>query len=84
MQDTADALAIKRPTIWNNLVCVYIYIYIYIYRLIYQNFRINANQNSTIDTQITKRNPNTALSSNHNRREQGKKKDQQKENQNNE
>ena len=31
MQDTGDALAIKRPTTKNNLVYKYIYIYIYIY-----------------------------------------------------
>ena len=30
--------------------------YIYIYRLLYQNFRIAANQKSTIDTQTSKKN----------------------------
>ena len=28
----------------------------YVYRLLYQNFRITANQKSTIDTQINKKN----------------------------
>ena len=28
----------------------------YIYRLLYQNFRVTANQNSTIDTQANKKN----------------------------
>ena len=42
MQDIGDAFAIKRPTTSNNLI--------YIYRLLYQNFRITANQKSTIDT----------------------------------
>ena len=54
MQDTGDELAIKRTTTANNLVCVYMYIYIYI--LLYQNFRITANQKSTIDTQTNKKN----------------------------
>ena len=44
MQDTGDALAIKRPTTLKQSC-------IYIYRLLYQNFRITANQKSTIDTQ---------------------------------
>ena len=44
MQDNGDALAIKRPTTSNNLV------------YIYQNFRITANQKSTIDTQTNKKN----------------------------
>ena len=52
MQDTGDALAIKRPTTYNNLI--------YIYRHLYQNFRITANQKSTIDTQ-RKINSNTTL-----------------------
>ena len=30
--------------------------YVYIYRLLYQNFRITANQKSTIDTQTNKKN----------------------------
>ena len=47
MQDTADALAIKRPTIS------------YICRPLYQNFRVIANQKSTIGTQIRKTNSNT-------------------------
>ena len=34
---------------------------VYIYRLLYQNFRVNANRKSTTDTQIRKRNPNTTL-----------------------
>ena len=34
---------------------------LYIYRLLYQNFRVTANQKSTIDTQIRKSNPNTTL-----------------------
>ena len=42
MQDTGDALAIKRTT--NKTI-------LYTYRLVYQNFRITANQKSTIDTQ---------------------------------
>ena len=33
----------------------------YAYRLLYQNFRVTANQKSTIDTQIRKSNPNTTL-----------------------
>ena len=41
MQDTGDALAIKRSTT---------------YRLLYQNFSITANQKSTIDTQTNKKN----------------------------
>ena len=44
MQDTGDALAIKRTT--NKTI-------LYTYRLVYQNFRITANQKSTIDTQRT-------------------------------
>ena len=32
------------------------YIYVYIYRLLHQNFRVTANQKSTIDTQKNKKN----------------------------
>ena len=46
MKDTREALAIKKPMTENNLV--------YIYRLLYQNFRVNANQKSTIDTHTKK------------------------------
>ena len=57
----------------------------YTYRLLYQNFRITANQKSTIDTQ-TKKNQlkyNTKDSHQTMRREQeGKKKEQQKQLQN--
>ena len=31
-------------------------IFVYLYRLLYQNFRITANQKSTIDTQTNKKN----------------------------
>ena len=56
----------------------------YTYRLLYQNFRITANQKSTIDTQTNKKNQlkyNTK--DNHETteqrtREEGKKKEQQK------
>ena len=41
MQDTGEALAIKRPTTYKNLI--------YRYRLLYQNFRVTAKQKSTID-----------------------------------
>ena len=47
MQDTGDALAIKRQTIKTIS---------YIYRLLYQNISIAANQKSTIDTQTSKKN----------------------------
>ena len=47
MKDTREALAIKKPMTENNLV--------YIYRLLYQNFRVNANQKSTIDTHTNKK-----------------------------
>ena len=81
MQDTGDALAIKRPTTYNNLI--------YIYRHLYQNFRITANQNSTIDTQTNKKSQlkyNTKDS--HQTREErtkeeGKKKEHQKQIQSN-
>ena len=33
----------------------------YTYRISYQNFRINANKKSTVDTQIRKINSNTTL-----------------------
>ena len=49
MQDTGDALAIKRQTIKTIS---------YIYRLLYQNCRITANQKSTDDTQTNKKNKN--------------------------
>ena len=48
MQDTGDALAIKRPATQNNLVCIY--------RLLCQNFRVIANQKSTMDTCTNKKN----------------------------
>ena len=47
MQDTGDELAIKRLTTSNILICIYIDSY--------QNFRITANQKSTIDTQTNKK-----------------------------
>ena len=74
MQDTGDAFAIKRPTIQNKRE-----------RLLYQIFRVTANQKSTmIHTQIRKINSNTILKivPNHKRREQRKKKEQQKQIQN--
>ena len=53
-----------------------------IYRLLYQNFRITANQKSTIDTQIRKINSNTTLKivikPQEDRTREGKKKEQQK------
>ena len=54
----------------------------YTYRLLYQNFRVIANQKSTIDTQ-TKINSNTTLKilikpQEEKTRKEGKKKDQQK------
>ena len=54
----------------------------YTYRLLHQNFRITANQKSTIDTQ-TKINSNTTLKilikpQEEKTRKEGKKKDQQK------
>ena len=54
MQDTGDAIAIEN----NNLKQSYIYmcIYVYIYTHSYQNFRIIANQKSTTDTEINKKN----------------------------
>ena len=60
----------------------------YIYRLLYQNFRITANQKSTIDTQTRKINSNTTLkivikSQKERTREDGKKKEQQKQIQSN-
>ena len=59
----------------------------YIYRLLYQNFRITANQKSTIDKQIRKINSNTTLKivikpEEERTREEGKKKEQQKQIQN--
>ena len=79
MQDTGDALAIKRPTTYNNLI--------YIYRHLYQNFRITANQNSTTDTQIRKINPNITLKivikPEEERTKNGRKKEQQKQIQSN-
>ena len=51
MQNTGDALAIET----NNLK------QFHIYRLLYQNFRITANQKYTIDTQTSKINSNTTL-----------------------
>ena len=59
----------------------------YTYRLLYQNFRITANQKSTIDTQIGKINSNTTLKivikpQEERTREEGKKKEQQKQIQN--
>lgn len=47
MQDTGDALAIKRSQPKTIL---------YIYRFLYQNFRVTANQRSIIDTQTNKKN----------------------------
>ena len=59
----------------------------YIYIDSYQNFRITANQKSTIDTQIRKINSNTTLKivikpEEERTREEGKKKEQQKQTQN--
>ena len=58
------------------------------YRLLYQNFRITANQKSTIDTQIRKINSNATLKivikpQEERTREEGKKKEQQKQIQSN-
>ena len=87
MQDTGDALAIKRPTTKNNLVYKYIYIYIhtliYIYIYSYQIFKITAIQKSTTDTQIRKINWNITLKivikpEEGRTREEGKRKEQQK------
>jgi len=61
----------------------------YTYRLLYQNFRITANQKSTIDTQTNKKiNSNTTLKilikpEEERTREEGKKKEQQKQIQSN-
>ena len=61
----------------------------YTYRLLYQNFRITANQKSTIDTQTNKKNQlkyNTKDShqtGDDRTREEGKKKEQQKQIQSN-
>ena len=71
MQDTGDALAIKRSTT---------------YRLLYQNFSITANQKSTIDTQTNKKNQlryNNKDSHQTTREQKGKKKEQQKQIQSN-
>ena len=51
MQDTGDALAIKRSTTY----------LVYIYRLLYPNLGVIANQKRTVVTQIRKRNPYTTL-----------------------
>jgi len=65
------------------------YIYIYIYIDSYQNFRVTANQKSTIDTPTNKKNQlkyNTLDShqtTKERTREDGKKKEQQKQIQNN-
>ena len=64
------------------------YVYMYIYRFSYQNFRITANQKSTIDTQIRNINSNTTLKRvikplKERTREEGKKKEQQKQIQSN-
>ena len=53
---------------------------LYTYRLLYQNFRITANQKSTIDTQTNKKNQlkyNTK-DSQQTTREEGNKKEEQK------
>ena len=54
----------------------------YIYRLLYQNFRITANQKSTIDKQIRKINSKTTLKiviiPKEDRTREGKEKEQQK------
>ena len=60
----------------------------YIYRLLYQNFRVTANQISTVDTQIRKINSNTTLKigikpEEARTKEEGKKKEQQKQIQSN-
>ena len=60
----------------------------YIYRLLYQNFRVNANQKFTINTQTRKINSNTTLKivikpQEERTREEGKKKEQQKQIQSN-
>ena len=59
-----------------------------LYRLLYQNFRATANQKSTTDKQIRKINPNTTLKivikpEEERTREEGKKKEQQKQIQSN-
>ena len=69
MEDPGDALAIKRPTTLNN--------FIYIYIDSYQNFRVTANQKSTIDTHTNKKNRLK-----YNTKEEGKKKEPQKQIQN--
>ena len=53
MQDTGDALAIKRPKIENNLM--------YIYRFLYQNIRITAKNLQLIYIQIRNINSNATL-----------------------
>ena len=50
----------------------------YVYRLLYQNFRITANQKSTIDTHTNKKNRLK-----YNTKEEGKKKEPQKQIQSN-
>ena len=75
MQDTGDELAIKRLTTSNILICIYIDSY--------QNFRITANQKSTIDTQTNRKNQlkyNTKIvikPQDERTREEGKEKEQQ-------
>ena len=56
----------------------------YTYRLLYQNFRITANQKSTIDTQTKKNQLKYNTKDSHQTtREEGKKKEQQKQIQSN-
>ena len=55
---------------------------LYLERLLYQNFKVTANQTSTADTPIRKSNPNTTLKiviqlPEKRTREEGKKKNQQ-------
>ena len=75
MQDTEDALAIKRQ----QLITI-----LYVHRLQCQNFRVTVNQKSMIETHTNKKKQlkyNTK-DSHQNTREEGKKKEQQKQIQN--
>ena len=52
------------------------------YRLLYQNFRVSANQKSAIDTQTNKKKQPKYIKPQERTREEGKKKEQQKQIQN--
>ena len=54
MQDTGDEFAIRGQQ-FKKKIYIYIHIYIYTQRDSYKNFRVTANQKSTIDTQTNKK-----------------------------